>query len=177
MNILGALATTPNNVSSINYFNYGYAGSGTGVESFLEYNGYYFGFCYSDTTAGNGTIITTSDEDWAWHNSSPELMENILYKLANSIVSSNHDPQTDHNALTIFPNPLSIEATVMTNRLHKNATMRIYNLVGQQFKMINKINSQTIHLNRDNMPTGLYIIRLEEDGKIIATNKLMVTDY
>jgi hypothetical protein len=50
------------------------------VEPFLEYNGNYFGFCY---TGCNGMVITTSDEDWAWNNASPELMENILYKCAN----------------------------------------------------------------------------------------------
>lgn len=80
MNIIGTLATTPNNVSTLNYFNYGCVGTGTGVDKFLEYNGNYFGFCYSGC---NGLVITISDADWVWKNESPALMKNILYKCAN----------------------------------------------------------------------------------------------
>ena len=35
---------------------------------FLEFQGNNFGFCYSDENGEYGTVITTSDEDWAWNN-------------------------------------------------------------------------------------------------------------
>ena len=86
MNVIGTLATTPFNVPAINsYFYYGCAGTGTGVDKFLEYKGNYFGFYYSGC---NAMVITISDEDWVWKGASPALMQNILYKFVNYISTS-----------------------------------------------------------------------------------------
>ena len=176
MNVLGTLSTTPNNLATLNYFNYGRAGTGTGVEKFLEYNGDYFGFCYSDSISTNGTVITTSDEDWAWNNASPELMENILHRLVNAINTANIKYVKMNSSFNIFPNPFTSETTIKTNELYKNASFEIYNLYGQQVKQINNLSEKTITLHRDNLPSGIYFMYLTQDNKIITTNKLVITD-
>lgn len=86
MNVLGTFATTPDSVPILNYFNYGYAGDTTGnnIHPFLEYSGNYFGFYYQDPNTCYGSAVTVSDEDWAWNNSSPELMTNMLNALVQS---------------------------------------------------------------------------------------------
>ena len=174
MNVLGSLSSTPNAVSSImDFFNYGYAGTGTGVEMFLEYNGNYFGFCYSDSTLSNGTIITTSDEDWVWYFSSPELMENILYKLANSVNASVQSFEKTDSSFTIYPNPCTTEAQIKMNRFCINATIEIYNLYGQLVKQISSLSGQTFTVERGNLASGTYFVRVTQDNKIISTDKLV----
>ena len=78
--------------------------------------------------------------------------------------------------VNIFPNPFSTQITLHADINFKDATLIIYNLYGQQVKQIINISGQTITLQRDNLPSGLYFIRLTQDGKIIATDKLVITD-
>ncbi len=100
MNILGSFATTPNQVDSLMYFNYGYSGSGTDVEPFMEYQGNYFGFYFYDSLSCYGGIITNTDEDWVWHATSLPLMENIMYRLEQSS-APNYAIITDPSDITI----------------------------------------------------------------------------
>ena len=82
MNVTGDLATTPNAVSTLDYYNYGCAGTGTDVQPFLERGGQFFGFYYPGHD-NSGCVITQSDEDWVWNNASQPLMANILAKIQN----------------------------------------------------------------------------------------------
>lgn len=84
MAVKGNFSNTPNSVSYINEFWYGYAGYGDStVESFLEFEGEDFGFSFQGLAPENGTIITTTDQDWIRVNSSTELMENIIFQAMN----------------------------------------------------------------------------------------------
>lgn len=86
---------------------------------------------------------------------------------------------TENNAETnfeIYPNPFSASTTLHSNNSLKNASLTIYNSIGQQVKQINNISGQSIILQRDNLPSGLYFIRLMEVDKSIATDKLIITD-
>ncbi|HKR06503.1 MAG TPA: T9SS type A sorting domain-containing protein [Bacteroidia bacterium] len=160
MNILGTFATTPNNTDTLNYFNYGYAGTGTGVEKFLEYQGNYFGFCYSDPTCTNGTVITISDEDWVWSNQSPELMENILYRLANDCATSIKNIDTENSSLNIFPNPFK-ENTQLSfkNDHHDLININLIDISGRVIKTFSTAGSKFL-LDASAFEKGIYILRL-----------------
>ena len=80
------------------------------------------------------------------------------------------------DAVNVYPNPFSCSTTLLTDNLIKNATLTVYNLQGQAVKEINNISGQTIILFRDNLASGLYFIRLTQDNKVIATDKLVITD-
>lgn len=78
--------------------------------------------------------------------------------------------------VSIFPNPLISTSTIQTTNYLKNASLTICNSYGQKVKQVNNISGQTISLSRDNLPGGLYYIRLTEENKIIAVEKLIITD-
>lgn len=85
--------------------------------------------------------------------------------------------------LRILPNPFSTQTTLYTDRFFKDATLTVYNLYGQTIKRINNISGQTVILSRDNLPRGLYFVRLTEENpegmethKTIAADKLVITD-
>jgi len=78
--------------------------------------------------------------------------------------------------LTVSPNPFCEQTTLQTDNLFKNATLTVYNSFGQEVKEIKNISGQAITLFRDDLPSGLYCIRLTEGNKIFATDKLVVTD-
>ncbi len=76
----------------------------------------------------------------------------------------------------ISPNPFSAETSITVNGNLNNATLTVYNSIGQQVKQIKNINKQTISIQRDNLPNGLYFVNLYQNNKIVASNKLVITD-
>lgn len=105
MQISGTLSSTPVSVNTLNYFNAGQSGTGTGVEKFLAFNGSYYGFIYDDPQGSIGSVITTSDQDWIWRNESPELIRNILFRLVQSVTVSINPIQDGRLNRQLFPNP------------------------------------------------------------------------
>ena len=79
-------------------------------------------------------------------------------------------------SFSISPNPFSSQTVLQTAVFFHNATLAVYNCFGQTVKEIQNINGQTVTLFRDNLPSGLYFIRLTEENKIIAVDKLIITD-
>jgi hypothetical protein len=52
----------------------------------------------------------------------------------------------------------------------------ISNPNGQILKEVKNISGQTITLYRDNLPSGVFFVRLTQGNKLIAIDKLVVTD-
>jgi hypothetical protein len=78
--------------------------------------------------------------------------------------------------VSIFPNPLSAETTLMLKAALTNASLTLYNTFGQQVIKIENISGREIKIHRDNLPNGLYFIYLKHNGKIIFTDKLLITN-
>ena len=80
------------------------------------------------------------------------------------------------NSFKVFPNPFSTQTTLQTDILLHNATFTVYNCFGQTVREITNISGNTATFYRDNLPSGLYFIRLTQDNKQIETKKLIITD-
>jgi hypothetical protein len=78
--------------------------------------------------------------------------------------------------ISVFPIPFISSTTIKTIDDLKNATLTIYNSFGKAIKQIKNISGKTISLSRDNLPSGIYFIRITEENKIIAVEKLIITD-
>jgi hypothetical protein len=70
-------------------------------------------------------------------------MENVLFKLANSITSFVHSYAKTNSSLNIFPNPITVKIKIKTENFFKNVTLDIYNLHGRQVKQINRVHSKS----------------------------------
>ena len=93
---------------------------------------------------------------------------NVIYEGLNEINSE--------NKINCYPNPFSTQTTLQTDKFFKEATISVYNSFGQIVKQIKNISGQTITLQRDNLPSGLYFLQLTQDNKIFATDKLVIID-
>jgi hypothetical protein len=102
------------------------------------------------------------------------------------LVQTDYDGKTSYSnieavefneySLAIYPNPFSDETTFQTTEDLKGANLTVYNSYGHLVKQINNISGQTFTFARKNLSGGLYFIRLEQDGKIVAAEKMVVTD-
>ena len=98
-------------------------------------------------------------------------LDNFNFESTTSIKSI-----SENTSLNIFPNPFTSETTLKTDFNLKDATLTIYNALGQEVNNIKNISGQEIKLSRDNLVSGIYFIRLTLDNKVIATDKLVITD-
>jgi hypothetical protein len=97
------------------------------------------------------------------------LQNNLCYTNVNEI-------QAIPIKIKIYPNPLTDQTTLQTDKLLKKASLTVYNPFGQIVKQIENLSGQKIILQQDNLPSGLYYIHLTQDNKIIATEKLLIAD-
>jgi hypothetical protein len=90
--------------------------------------------------------------------------------------SNGVNEQTFNIKINIFPNPFSAQTTLKTDIPLVNVTLTVDNCFGQTVAQIKNINGQTVVFSRDNLTSGLYFVRLTEENKIIAVDKLVITD-
>lgn len=79
------------------------------------------------------------------------------------VINSTATPATEIN---IFPNPFSSTTTIQTDSALKNGSLTVYNSIGQPVHQINNVNGKMATLSRNNLPSGIYYIRLVEDFDI-----------
>lgn len=80
------------------------------------------------------------------------------------------------NCISVYPNPFTNSTTIQSDVVLKDATLTLYDAVGNQVRIIKNISGQTIHVERDNLPSGMYFCQLTQDNYVVATKKLMVSD-
>lgn len=78
--------------------------------------------------------------------------------------------------IRIYPNPFTTQTTLQIDKELPFATIAVYNSFGQQVKQINNITGQSVIISRDNLPNGLYFLKLTKDNEIIDTRKIVITD-
>jgi hypothetical protein len=112
-----------------------------------------------------GTDLITTNEEWR--------MEKYNF-ICNT--SSLQDQVNENHTIAIFPNPFSLYTTLQSDKILEDATIIIYNSVGEQIRQINHIYGQTAVISRDNIQTGVYFVQLMQKGKMLGINKLVIAD-
>ena len=92
------------------------------------------------------------------------------------LIYSGQNEINSKNNFSISPNPFSSQTTLQTAKPLKNASLTVYNSVGQTVKFVDNLSGQTVLFQRDNLPSGLYFVRLTQDGNTISADKFVITD-
>jgi hypothetical protein len=99
-----------------------------------------------------------------------------VYRINKNQVLSINEIIGDNFFFSIYPNPFSYSTTLQTDKFFKNASLTVYNSVGQTVDCIDNLSGQKIIFHRDNLPCGIYFIRLTQDSKIISADKFVISD-
>lgn len=78
--------------------------------------------------------------------------------------------------LKIYPNPFSSQTTLTSEKILENASLTICNLQGQKLMQMDNLVGKSILINRDNLPNGIYLMRLTENNKTYSAGKLLIID-
>lgn len=76
--------------------------------------------------------------------------------------------------IQVFPNPFSTETTLKLEINLENASLEMFNSIGQKVKEIRNINTNEIILKRENLVNGIYLLILKQNGKIFKTKKILL---
>jgi len=126
----------------------------------------YYGWARFDILANSGSFTI---KDYAYESTPNGCIQSGQNNLGGNEISKN-------NNYTIFPNPFNTDTTIQTIDNFKNATLLIYNSYGQEVRQVNNLEGHSVSLLRDNLPSGLYYIKLTEKNKVIATEKIIIKD-
>jgi len=93
-----------------------------------------------------------------------------------TISNVNEISEISPSKISIIPNLFSNSTILHSDKVLKDAYLKIYNSSGHQVREIKNISGQTFTLFRDNLSSGLYFICLIEDNKNLILDKLVIID-
>ncbi len=112
---------------------------------------------------GSDTLIPTGTED-------------VFIAKYNCNLDAGVNEIAIQDPISISPNPFSSSTTIQFTTTPKNAELNIYNLYGQEIRSIKNISSNKTDLNRGDLLSGIYFVRLVEGEKLIGVGKIIITD-
>ena len=83
---------------------------------------------------------------------------------------------TGNQSLKIYPNPFSSETRIELDPNVQYNTLTLYNALGQPVRQVAHVTGNYLTLQRGNLATGVYYIRLTGANHSCATGKLVVAD-
>ncbi|HTL80320.1 MAG TPA: T9SS type A sorting domain-containing protein [Bacteroidia bacterium] len=92
------------------------------------------------------------------------------------LVNGVHEIPLQKNQVTIYPDPFAAQATLQMKEDLHNASVSIYNSYGEEVKQMTQVKGKDILITRDQLPCGLYIVRVTENGHVVAVQKVMISD-
>jgi len=145
------------------------------------------GYSYQGLTKFNGTTWTsyniaypnfpsTNIKDFTFGNNNIVWIAtgNGLVKMQLPVGISEVNDKS--NNVKLYPNPFSNNATItIDDKIKLNmASVVIYDVVGKEIKRINNITSNTITIEKAEMPNGIYFYKVINYEAAIATGKFIV---
>lgn len=110
-------------------------------------------------------------------NSSSDLLTFFaLVRYNNNINVGINDTYDQGSEMKISPNPFSTCTTLEFDIVLENATLHIYNSLGQEVRQMNKLFGSKIILYRDDLSSGVYYIRLIQNNEFINVKKIVVIE-
>lgn len=80
------------------------------------------------------------------------------------------------NKIKFTPNPFQIEMLISREVSLQNAILKMYNATGQIVKEVNNLNGNKIILKRNHLNSGIYLIQLFENERLLTSSKVLITD-
>jgi len=98
-------------------------------------------------------------------NNGPSLLSRKGKKILNDVIESRE--------IKIYPNPSNGKFIIELERINENSMIQIFNSLGQKVKELSNLKSQKTEINLANLSSGLYHIKIINDGSIEMKNIIL----
>ncbi len=102
------------------------------------------------------------------------LIDNIVLNAADPANCTNISQKNTTQKITVSPNPFYEYATIFTNSLFRNAKIIVKNIQGQTVFSMENITGKSFLLPRNNLPSGIYLLRILQENAPPVTLKVSV---
>jgi len=75
--------------------------------------------------------------------------------------------------IKVFPNPATNKAYIVLPEGIQNINVKLYDMLGKLIKVESSNFSDRVMISRDNMPSGIYIYRVEDENGRVKTGKIV----
>jgi len=101
-----------------------------------------------------GFIWDSETNEWIYDSKSINYWSELTTSIPNNII--------DHNYL-IYPNPFTDYTTIELSDAFQTQRIELIDNNGRIVRTIDNVNSNPVTINRDNLPSGIYFIRIHSD--------------
>ena len=108
----------------------------------------------------------------AW---STYAFDNVVIDLSPVSVGEN---QNASKVLKCFPNPFKVSTSIELPGDLQNSklTLRIFDVLGKEIKSAEYINTRKILIEKDELPEGIYIVKIDAAGSGSYTSQIVIAD-
>jgi len=125
------------------------------------------------------TKILPDGSSWVGGNLNkyPFGLAGFIFEMETAINSNIEDfTQSGFDGVTIYPNPFISQTTICYEQPIENGRIILFNSIGKKVLEINDISEQSITLYRNNLSSGLYILKLFDKNHLITSKKIILLD-
>ncbi len=81
--------------------------------------------------------------------------------------------EVETNEVSIYPNPFRDKTQITWDEKIQNGSIRVYDITGKLIFTEGKISGNSYHLIRGNIDTGIYLVEVEAENKMVWKGKLI----
>jgi len=123
------------------------------------------------------TWVNNTDRYVCWGDTSDdEMMVMIVMFLTDTegVVTDIENPEAEIKTLTADPNPMTERTLISLPDDTGVVNLTLYDVLGNPVRVMQNINDQQIVLNRDRLPAGMYVYRIESQKGEVFSGKLLI---
>lgn len=113
---------------------------------------------------------------YIYFDSNPAIVTNTALNTIEDEQTSSLQEQSGNLELKVYPNPMTESTTFSVQNMGaKDLTLKVYSMTGQLVKTINRKDVSEIVLHKENLESGVYLYRIQDNKtQFIANGRLVV---
>lgn len=128
----------------------------------------------------NYDYITFGVLTWSHQYYHFQITNSVFYQFKNIIENNTTIITNDYSNIDdwiiISPNPFTSQTTILIKKKTPYVDIDIFTIHGIQIKTIKHLTNDNIILDCENLPKGVYIVRIMYDGKTTYSGKIHITE-
>lgn len=100
------------------------------------------------------------------------FQQNCTVNCTTTAISNHNSAQN----VVVYPNPFSDETTVFVGDNLNNSIVLIKDVFGKEISKINLAFETEFKINRKSVSSGLFVLQIIQNGKMVASKKIVITD-
>lgn len=118
----------------------------------------------TDVVLSNGNIFVIWEDD---------ASGTVKYRQGNYVTMGVDDNKNDNIQVSISPNPFAEQTTIKLSKIVNDLSYEIYSINGQLIRSSEQLNSDQIIINRLDLESGIYQIRIKSGTQVVYVGKII----